>query len=85
MDGDNIGEMSAQSANEVSVQLDLDKTMEEETVDVVVDVDVVEVVVLVEVVDVEVVVPVIPSGFSSSFVSVITGLFPIVSMATRDW
>ena len=31
--GDNIGEMSAQSANEVSVQLDLDKTMEEETVD----------------------------------------------------
>jgi hypothetical protein len=31
--GDNIGEMSAQSASEVSVQLDLEKTMEEETVD----------------------------------------------------
>jgi uncharacterized radical SAM superfamily Fe-S cluster-containing enzyme len=31
--GDSIGEMSAQSASEVSVQLDLEKTMEEETVD----------------------------------------------------
>ena len=31
--GDNIGEMSAQGAGEVSVQLDLEKTMEEETVD----------------------------------------------------
>ncbi|MEM0154551.1 MAG: radical SAM protein [Methanothrix sp.] len=31
--GDNIGEMSAQSASEVSVQLDLEKTMDEETVD----------------------------------------------------
>ena len=31
--GSNIGEMSAQGAGEVSVQLDLEKTMEEETVD----------------------------------------------------